>query len=164
MHTFNSILIQADLNQIFKAAATIEDWPRILPHYRWVKVFQRTEHIAVAEMAAKRTGFPVKWTSIQELYPAAGKIVYRHIHGVTRGMYVEWNLQPTPDGVLVSITHDLDKSLYLLGRIISAYIIGRIFIHTIADQTLRGIKKELERQPEATKSTWNKSGESSSQG
>ena len=38
MHTETRITIQGDIDRIFALASAVEDWPRWLPHYRWVHV------------------------------------------------------------------------------------------------------------------------------
>jgi len=39
MHTENSIVIHAPVERVFALGAAIQEWPRLLPHYRWVIVF-----------------------------------------------------------------------------------------------------------------------------
>jgi len=148
MHTENSIIIQAGLQQIFETAAAIERWPTILPHYRRVRILQRKDGISVVEMAASRSGFPVKWLALQELHPEAGKIIYRHIKGITKGMYVEWKLTEEIQGVHVALTHDLRLPVPLIGELIANWIIGRVFVSHIADLTLLHIKKLVESRAE----------------
>ncbi|MGQ4809026.1 hypothetical protein NKDENANG_02421 [Candidatus Entotheonellaceae bacterium PAL068K] len=67
MHTENRIDIQGDIAQIFAMASAVEAWPRLLPHYRWVKVIAGNAPDRLAEMAAYRDGFSVRWTARQRL-------------------------------------------------------------------------------------------------
>ncbi len=69
MHTENRITIRGDIDHIFAVASAVEAWPRILPHYRWVKVLSGTTTERLVEMAAHRDGFPVRWTARQRLEP-----------------------------------------------------------------------------------------------
>src|SRR5437660_539515 len=93
MHkTANEIIIQGDPDRIFAVAAAVEEWPAWLPHYRWVRVHGREGNRRTVEMAAWRTGVPVRWVSHQWLWPEERRITFRHIKGLSRGMEVEWRI------------------------------------------------------------------------
>src|SRR4029077_17820143 len=93
--------IQADPDTVFRLAAAVEDWPRILPHYRWVRVLARTsQYRRTVEMAARRDvvgrlGIPLRWTAIETSEPRSRRLEFEHIRGVTRGMRVAWSIEPT---------------------------------------------------------------------
>ena len=36
----NSILIKAPLDKIFETTSNLLLWPKLLPHYRWIRVLQ----------------------------------------------------------------------------------------------------------------------------
>jgi uncharacterized membrane protein len=141
MHSENSITIDAPPARIYDLAAHIERWPDILPHYRYVTLYRDDGHTRLVEMAATRDGgFPVKWTSIEELDPTRHKIHFRHVRGITRGMVVEWIIEPGPGGTDVRIVHDFNPPWpAIVGPLFARYIVGD-FIHNIANKTLRTIK------------------------
>jgi hypothetical protein len=97
-----------------------------------------------AEMAARRDWFPVRWTAVQELFPAEHRITYRHVRGVTRGMWVEWTMTPTPDGTVIRITHDFRPHWGPLSGWPAQRIIGEGFVGAIAGRTLRCVKVTAE--------------------
>ena len=145
MDTENSIIIAAPAARIYEFAAPIERWPEILPHYRWVTILREEQggRWRLAEMAAHRDGFPVKWVSIQELDPATHGIRYHHVRGVTRGMDVEWTFEDVPQGAgtLVRIVHRFDPPWPpLVGPLVARHVVGDLFVHDIANRTLRRIK------------------------
>lgn len=142
MHTENRITIDAPAERIYKLAAHIERWPEILPHYRYVTLFRDEGDTRLAEMAATRDGIPVKWVSIEELQPARHGIRFRHVRGVTRGMDVEWIIEPAAaGGSLVRIIHEFNPPWPRpLGPLVARYIVGDFFVHNIANKTLRRIK------------------------
>jgi ribosome-associated toxin RatA of RatAB toxin-antitoxin module len=144
MHTERSVLIHADPSAIFSIASDIERWPERLPHYRYVRVRLREGHRLVADMSASRDGIPVRWTAEQVLFPDALRMTFRHIRGVTKGMEVEWRLEPTARGVKVSIHHDLRLAWPVVGGIVADRIIGPMFIDNIAGKTLRQVKRLAE--------------------
>ena len=41
MHTGNSIIMHVPPAKIFETAADLEGWPRILPHYRYIRFLER---------------------------------------------------------------------------------------------------------------------------
>jgi ribosome-associated toxin RatA of RatAB toxin-antitoxin module len=148
MHTENEIVIHAPLQRIFDLGSNIGNWPRILPHYRWVTVFSDDGRVRQAEMAALRGRFPVKWQTSQVLLPEENRIVFFHTGGVTRGMYVEWVLTEVPaadgGGVHVRIWHELTFPVAVLTNWFARDVVGGIFVSYIAGRTLACIKQLAE--------------------
>jgi len=144
MLTENNITIYAPVDRIFALAADVLRWPEILPHYRWVRLIKDDGESRIVEMAALRDGIPVKWTSIQRPVPHENKIIFRHIGGFTKGMYVEWTMreEKTTEGlaVHVKITHEWSLAWPIIGPFIAEHVIGRFFVHNIAGKTLTIIK------------------------
>jgi ribosome-associated toxin RatA of RatAB toxin-antitoxin module len=91
--TANEIVIRGDPDRIYSLAAAVEEWPTFLPHYRWVRVYGREGNRRTVEMAAWRSGIPVRWLSHQWLWPEERRITFRHIGGLSRGMDVEWRIE-----------------------------------------------------------------------
>ena len=112
-----------------------------------------TDVIKVAWMGASRSvfpqswgigGFPVKWRARQQLKPDQRCIQFTHIGGISRGMDVEWRIKPEPDGVHVSISHELTYKVPIVGPLFARYVVGQYFVHHIAGRTLRCIKNIVE--------------------
>ena len=127
MHTETRITIQGDIDRIFALASAVEDWPRWLPHYRWVTVLSGSP-TDVVEMAAHRDGFPVRWTAPQRLEPTQHRIHFTHIRGISRGMEVTWFLEADGPLVHVRIVHDLTWRWWPIGPWFAHYIIGELFV------------------------------------
>jgi ribosome-associated toxin RatA of RatAB toxin-antitoxin module len=149
MHTENSIIIFAPLPEVFTLGAAIADWPRHLPHYRRVTVLSDDGRVKQAEMAAFRDRIPVQWRTSQVLVPEDNRIIFFHTGGVTRGMYVEWNLRERPSaeggGVEVVISHELSYPLPALTNWFARDIVGGQFVSQIAGKTLATFKVIAER-------------------
>ena len=81
-------MISAPLETVFRLAARVEDWPYLLAHYRAVEVRAERPEGRLVSMAAFRRGVPVpvRWKALQTLELDTGKVLYRHVGGVTRGM------------------------------------------------------------------------------
>jgi ribosome-associated toxin RatA of RatAB toxin-antitoxin module len=144
MHTANEIDIAGPVERVFQLAADIQDWPKILPHYRYMRVREQSERHKVADFGASRDGFPVRWRARQELFPEENRITFHHIGGITRGMWVEWRLEARDGSVHVVIEHQLTYSVPVLGPLFAQYIVGNLFVQNIANKTLRCIKARVE--------------------
>lgn len=143
MHTGNSIIMRAPREAIFETAANLEHWPKILPHYRYIRYLERSPTRNVVVMAAARSGIPISWTSEQIIDRDKLQVRFHHLKAFTKGMDVVWTFDETPQGVLVQIIHDLRFRVPALAPIADR-IIGGFFISHIANQTLRCMKAHLE--------------------
>ena len=143
MHKTNSILMHAPKTTIFETAADLELWPKILPHYRYIHFIERGHDRNVVVMAARRSGIPISWTSEQIIDRDKFEIHFHHLKAWTKGMRVVWTFSDTPDGVQVTILHDLRFRIPLLAPLVDP-IIGDFFIYNIANKTLRCMKAYVE--------------------
>lgn len=130
---------------IFETAANLELWPRILPHYRYIRYLERNPNRNVVVMAARRSGIPIKWTSEEIIDRNRTEIHFRHLKAFTKGMHVVWTFDERPNGVLVTIRHDLNFRMKILAPLADK-IIGDFFIGNVANKTLRCMKRYLETQ------------------
>src|SRR5437764_14541782 len=143
MHRVNSILMQAPKIMIFETAANLELWPKILPHYRYIRFLERGADRNVVIMAARRSGIPISWTSEQIIDRSKLEIHFRHLKSWTKGMRVVWTFSNTPDGVLVEISHDFRFRIHALAPI-ADLVIGVFFIHQIDIQTFHCMNAYVE--------------------
>ena len=143
MESTTEIVIAADPDTVFKLAAAVEDWPRILPHYRWVRRLVDAGPRRIVEMAAWRDIYPVRWTAVVEPLADERKLRFTHVGGPVRGMEVEWRITPIPGGTHVAIWHHLTPKS-LLRRLFVEHVAHRLFIQNIAGKTLRCMKREAE--------------------
>ncbi len=158
MRTIDQRLMHAPAALCFQVAADVEQWPRILPHYRWVRFQARSGFgRGRVEMAAWREfgrlpgrpaalRWPTWWVSEMRADPAEPAVHYRHVQGITSGMAVKWAFLPDPAGTLVRIVHDWSGPAWpLLGRLAADGVIGPGFVSAIARRTLAGVAAEAER-------------------
>ena len=143
MHKTNSIIMHAPKMLIFETASNLELWPKILPHYRYIRYLERGPSRNIVVMAATRSGIPISWTSEQIIDRHRLEIHFHHLKAFTKGMWVVWTFQDAPTGVLVEIKHDLAFRVNLLAPIADK-IIGDFFIYNIASKTLRCMKSYVE--------------------
>jgi ribosome-associated toxin RatA of RatAB toxin-antitoxin module len=152
MHTANSIIIRAPRNAIFETAANLELWPKILPHYRYIRYLERGADRNLVVMAAVRSGIPISWTSEQIIDRHKMEIHFHHLKAWTKGMHVVWSFRETAVGVLVEIVHDLRFRIRFLAPVVER-IVGKGFIHPVASRTLGCMKMHLETQANPTLSS-----------
>ncbi len=145
MHIVHEATIQAAPETIFDLVAAVENWPSLDRAYRWCRILDRSQARIVFEMGGSIRGFPARWMATQERFPAQHRIVFRHIGGLTRGMYVEWALTPGTGGVRVVLTHDLILRWPLIGPLASDLVIGPLFIDWIATRTMEQVKRVAEK-------------------
>src|SRR6184192_2210837 len=101
MHKTNSIIMHRSRAEIFETAANLELWPKILPHYRYIKYLERGTDRNLVVMAAVRSGIPISWTSEQVIHRTRFEIRFHHLKAWTKGMDVVWTFNETPAGVVV---------------------------------------------------------------
>lgn len=149
MKTVDALSVAAPADVVYQAAADVERWPGILPHYRWVRELERAgPDSSVVEMAAWRPfgvlRWPAWWVSEMRVDREKRSIRYRHIRGITRGMDVEWSIVSTATGCDVTIIHEWPGPRWpVIGGAIASLIIGPVFIHGIASRTLAGIARAV---------------------
>ncbi len=153
MKISDSIVIRGDYGRIFELAANVEDWGRILPHYRYVRVLRRDGNRKLVRMSAWRDFIPVTWSAVETVYAGTegepGRITFHHVRGMVKGMDVEWSFQVRNDScdVLVTISHNLAAPPFpvkLLGGRLTESIVGKGFVSNIAGKTLRRVKQLVE--------------------
>lgn len=136
----NTIDIAAPPQTIYRYASATERWPQYLPHYRSVNVVRGDDRERVVEMAAWRSFIPVRWRAVQRNDRSVPRIEFRHIGGPARGMVVEWRFEPRDGQTHVVIDHRFELGWPQPMRSIGEFVIGRIFIHNIANKTLARMK------------------------
>ena len=58
VRTENSILIKAPLERIFETTSNLLLWPKLLPHYRWIRIVKTDDDGLIVKMAARRGWMP----------------------------------------------------------------------------------------------------------
>ena len=153
MKTSNTVTMHASYDRIFDLGSRVERWAHILPHYRYVRLLRVDGNRRLVRMSAWRDFIPVTWTAIETIHPGTpahpGRIDFRHVRGLTRGMDVVWrfDVEPQPGPVHVTIAHDLPNPTFpvkLLGPTLTHRIVGRAFIGYIAGKTMARIKELAE--------------------
>ncbi|HEX4561303.1 MAG TPA: SRPBCC family protein [Gemmatimonadales bacterium] len=149
MLTVDRIAICGEPDRVFAIAADVEAWPRMLAHYRWVRILERRASGALVEMAAWRPFGPLRWptwwVSEMTVHPEVREIRYRHVRGLTSGMDVVWRMSPGSAGVAIDLEHRWTGPRWpVIGAFAASTVIGPVFVHGIASRTLAGLKAYVE--------------------
>lgn len=160
LKTVDERTIRAPAARIFSLAADVEGWPVHLRHYRYVRFLERrSDGGGTVEMSANRPfgplDWPTRWTSLMSvLAPSTstnGSIRFRHIHGVTTGMEVEWTFVPYEAETFVRIVHVWNGPRWpVIGDLAAHSVIGPVFVHGIASRTLAGLGQVAEQNADLT--------------
>ncbi len=144
METTTAITICATPDDVFAIAADVESWPRILPHYRWVRRLSGNARDGVVEMAAWRDLYPMRWTARVTSDPERQYLAFHHIAGPARGMDVEWRFTPVAEGQTYAVIwHRYQSRRRVIGPLYT-WVVCRVFVENVATKTLRRIKRWLE--------------------
>jgi aromatase len=145
--------VHATRQVMYELAARVEDWPRLLPHYRSVTLLQTAaDGRRTVAMAARRdvlgerawSGIPLGWTAIQLLDPVEPRVAFVHVAGPTRGMRVAWTFTEQPDGWLrVAIRHQFEPR-WPVPPVLVRLIVGDYFVNGVAARTLRHLGRIAE--------------------
>jgi ribosome-associated toxin RatA of RatAB toxin-antitoxin module len=153
MTIVDEALVRARLRTVFEIVRDVERWPGHLAHYRWVRFRERaSDGGGIVDMSANRPfgpfGWPTWWRSeMQVLDTERPSVRFRHIGGVTKGMDVEWRLEPRDGGTFVRLVHVWNGPQWpLIGVLAATTVIGPVFIHGIASRTVAGLARVAERE------------------
>ncbi len=156
MHSTIGIRIEAPPERVVALAGDISRWPELLPHYRGVTIHGHRAGRVVAQMlAVRRFGplpFPVTWRAEQwadTSDPADLRLRFFHVRGVTKGMDVTWHIRARDGGSDVTIEHDFQRGIPLIGRRLLPALVDRFFTRPIAGCTLATFKR-LSEDPSVT--------------
>jgi ribosome-associated toxin RatA of RatAB toxin-antitoxin module len=149
LQTESRISISAPPETVFTLAADVARWPEFLSHYRYVHILDQVGDGPFpprrrVRMGACRGRIPVWWTAAQVLHPWDFRIHYHHVAGLTRGMDVEWRIEPRDGICQVTILHRLISARPWLRWPLAEWVVGTFFVQHIAQRTLQGIKVAAE--------------------
>jgi ribosome-associated toxin RatA of RatAB toxin-antitoxin module len=142
--TETSLEIAAPADAVYALAADTAHWPLRLPHYRYVRVLERSGARQTVVMACWRDVFPLRWIAEQTNDAASPHIAFHHIAGPTRGMDVEWQFAPSAGSTRVTIVHRLAFAFPVAADFLGEHVVGAYFIAGVAERTLGCMKRIAE--------------------
>lgn len=143
-----TVVMDAPWSVAFELGSRVERWPELLPHYRWVRILGRDGESRLAEMAARRGLWPLRWMARVEPKPDERRIYFRHLRGPSRGMRVHWELQEEDGRTRVTIVHEMTLEAPLVRTPLGRWIVTHGFVEPIARRTLACMKQAAEAMEE----------------
>jgi hypothetical protein len=94
-------------------------------------------------MTARRTPWPGYWTIEQLVFPEEQRLVFRHLRGLTTGLWTEWRLTEVDGQVQVRAIHTWQSSWPIIGPLVAALICW-LLIQPVTAETLAQIGQVVE--------------------
>lgn len=148
MRSSIGIDVAAAPDVVFVLARDVTTWERLLPHYVRSRIDRREpDGRLVCSFVAVRAwlplvglGIPVAWRSRTWSNEDARTLRFVHLAGATKGMDVTWRIEACGPGCRVTIVHDFERALPLLGAERFPRLVDRLFTRPIAGRTLATFK------------------------
>jgi hypothetical protein len=135
MRSEHQVMIPGTLADVLAVAASVERWSLLMPHYRWVRFIGRQGQGTVVEIGARRGPLWVRWTTEQLVFADEGRIVFRHLKGITTGLWTEWRLAQAGPRVAMVVSHDWQPGWPLIGPVAAA-VFFRLLVEPLTQRTM----------------------------
>ena len=142
IHLEHTIVIKSSIDKVYAIAEKIEKFPEFMPHVKTSNIIKKQGNKREVEMTAVVNGIKSHWISASTTNKNK-KITYKQIKGVCKVMGGEWLFKKVPEGTTITLIHNFDPGLSIIGK-----LIGRIVIKKWVDKysrlTLGAIKDRAE--------------------
>ena len=138
----HSILIKSEIDKVYEIAEVIEKFPDFMPHVKTSNIIKKQGNKRHVEMSAIVNGINSQWISASTTEKNK-KITYKQVKGFCKVMGGEWLFQKVPDGTKITLIHNFDVGLSIIGKLIGLIIVKR-WINKYTLLTLGLIKEKAE--------------------
>lgn len=142
IHLEHSIVIKSNLEKVYEIAEKIEKFPEFMPHVKTSNIIKKQGNKREVEMSAIVNGIHSHWISASTTEKNK-KITYKQVKGFCKVMGGEWLFEKIPEGTRITIIHNFDVGLSIIGK-----LVGRIIVKKWEDKytrlTLGHIKAKAE--------------------
>ncbi|MBN1255115.1 MAG: SRPBCC family protein [Deltaproteobacteria bacterium] len=142
LHLVHSIVIQSKIDNVYAIAEKINKFPEFMPHVKTSKIIKKGDNKRQVEMSAVVNGIKSHWISASTLEKNK-KITYYQIKGFCKTMGGEWLFEKVSKGTKISLAHNFDVGLPLIGRLIERLIVKK-WVNKYSLLTLGAIKTKAE--------------------
>jgi ribosome-associated toxin RatA of RatAB toxin-antitoxin module len=145
IHLEHSIVIKSTIDKVYAIAEKIEKFPEFMPHVKSSNIIKRQENKREVEMSAIVNGINSHWISASTTEKNK-KITYKQVKGFCKVMGGEWLFKKIPSGTKITLIHNFDVGLSIIGK-----LIGRIIVKNWVDKHSRLMLSHIKAKAESNK-------------
>ena len=142
IHLEHSVVIKNSINKVYTIAEKIDKYPEFMPHVKSSNIIKKQGNTRNVEMSAVINGINSHWISASTTEKNK-KITYKQVKGFCKVMGGEWRFQKVPEGSKITLIHNFDVGLSIIGKLIGAIIVKK-WIDKYSRLTLGAIKEKAE--------------------
>ncbi len=141
-HLEHTIVIKSTINKVYAIAEAIENFPEFMPHVKTSNIIKKQGDKRQVEMSAVVNGINSHWISASTLEKNK-KIKYSQVKGFCKVMGGEWLFEKVPEGTKITLIHNFDLGLPIIGNLIERIIVKK-WVDKYSRLTLNHIKIQAE--------------------
>ena len=143
IHLEDSVIIDANVQDVYKVAEDVEKHPIVIPYFKSVKVLDKNENMKLVKRTAEINGKQRSWIG-RLIYHENRMIEYEQVDGPLKGMTGEWIFGDLTDHhqTKLTITHNINSPGFLMGKILGPFL--KRIVGKSARNTLTCIKQYME--------------------
>lgn len=137
-----SIIINGDIESVYRLARDMEGYPRFMRDVDSVKVVEQSADETVTEWVTNVDGTPFLWSERDHFDDRNHRITYELIEGDLEKFEGEWTFVTTDGGTRVTLTVDYDFGIPELTKLIGPTLEQKVGENS--EMMLDGMKREVE--------------------
>lgn len=142
MYIESSVLVKSDKRKVFEVMADVEKWPEFLSLHRKQKILSISEKEGNIVNITLERGGKIRWRLFITINNNDCSIISKQIQGPVKGLEARWRFEELPEGTKMTITHQLNYKIFLIGKLIE--IIAAKVIKKLTKNTLKAVKRRVE--------------------
>ena len=142
IHLEHSVIIKSSIDKVYAIAEKTDKFPEFMPHVKTSKIIKRQGNKREVEMSAVVYSINSHWISASTTEKNK-KITYKQIKGACKVMGGEWLFDKIPEGTKITLIHNFDVGLSIIGKLIGGIIV-KSWVNKYSRLTLNHIKAKAE--------------------
>lgn len=142
LHREDSVIINASLERVFTVSKEIERLSEFISEFKHIKLLKREKDKITVEARIRVFGIKITYISVG-IIEENRSIRYEQTKGPLKGLLTEWRFDALGKDTRLSVIHDLNLKLLLIGDIVER-LLYNLCLRRLARNLLFSMKKELE--------------------
>ncbi|MBI4743855.1 MAG: SRPBCC family protein [Actinobacteria bacterium] len=138
----SSIIINGNIDEIYKIAKDMEKYPEFMPDVKSVKVVAREENQTTTKWITSVEGTPICWTEVDVFDDENKNIKYCLIEGDLDKFEGEWIFTQNSEGTKVELTVDFDFGMPTLAELLGPILTEKVRENSM--MMLNSMKNKIE--------------------